>query len=77
MGKGLREEMPGVAALVDELRAVFGRDLVDRQIRSGMAGQGGFLAQETGPDGQVRQVGSGADKAPRVVVTRRSWGYLA
>jgi hypothetical protein len=36
-GKGLRSEMPGSAALVDELRALFGADWVDAALRQGMS----------------------------------------
>jgi hypothetical protein len=40
--------MPGVAALVDELREALGREMVDAAIKSGMAGEGGFWAREDG-----------------------------
>lgn len=39
----LREEMPGVAAVMDELSEVFGRDVVVESMRSGMR-DGSFWA---------------------------------
>lgn len=57
---GMRQQMPVVAAWVDELREAFGREFIDGQIQRGMRGEGTFWAQETGPDGVVRSVGSRA-----------------
>jgi hypothetical protein len=48
MSKNLREEMPGVAGWIDELREVFGKDMIDGQIRKGMKGEGTFWAAENG-----------------------------
>lgn len=44
----MRAEMPGVAAWIDELRRVFGRDEIDAQIRRGMRGEPTFYAYENG-----------------------------
>jgi len=44
----LRASMPGVAALVDELREALGTEMVNAAIKSGMAGEGGFWAKENG-----------------------------
>ena len=40
--------MPGVAEFVDAMRAAFGKDEIDAQIRLGMAGHGTFWARENG-----------------------------
>lgn len=50
--------MPQTAAWIDELRAALGREAIDQIVRAGMQGKGGFWAQEEGPDGVVRTVGS-------------------
>lgn len=42
----LREQMPCVAAFIDELRSVFGEEEVNKQIRLGMAGKPTFHASE-------------------------------
>jgi hypothetical protein len=44
----MREQMPETAAFVDEMRAIFGREHVDGQIRLGMRGQPVFWARENG-----------------------------
>lgn len=44
----LRDSMPGVAAIVDDLRAAFGVAEIHGQIRLGMNGGGTFLASENG-----------------------------
>lgn len=54
----LRELMPETAALVDELRQALGREWADRLVLGGKQGKGTFWAQETGPDGVVREFGS-------------------
>ncbi len=46
--KELREKMPEIAAWVDEMVAVFGKDEVHGQIRRGIAGELTFYAQENG-----------------------------
>lgn len=74
---GLREEMPQVAAWIDELREAFGRELVDAQIKAGLQGKGTFYATETGPDGQTRTVGSPEACRPAMVVRKGAWGYRA
>lgn len=40
--------MPTVRAWIDDLRAAFGSDLIDGQIRAGMRGEPVFCAQEAG-----------------------------
>lgn len=55
--------MPGVAAIVDDLRAAFGVAEIHGQIRLGMNGGGTFLASENG-----RTVGSIAPIVGQVVV---------
>lgn len=44
----LRSEMPVVAAWIDEMRAAFGVDMVNQQIRRGMNGEQMFHATENG-----------------------------
>ncbi len=45
----LREVMPQTAAFIDALRAAFGKDAIDGQIRKGMQGIPGFFhARENG-----------------------------
>ncbi len=65
MAKGsMREQMPVVTALIDGLRAAFGKELIDGQIRKGINGQPTFWASENG-----HEVGTKA--APmRVEITR-------
>jgi len=48
MGKNLREEMPWTAALIDDLRAAFGKDVIDGQIRRGLKGEPVFWVRENG-----------------------------
>lgn len=54
----MRDAMPQTAAWIDELREALGREAIDRIVRAGMQGKGCFWAQEEGPDGVVRTVGS-------------------
>jgi hypothetical protein len=54
----LRGVMPETAGLVDELRQVLGVEWANRLLLQGKAGKGCFWAQETGPDGVVREFGS-------------------
>lgn len=44
----MRQDMPTVAAFVDDLRAAFGRDYIDGAIRAGLQGRPVFWAQEGG-----------------------------
>lgn len=44
----LRQQMPTVAGWIDELRATFGKEGIDAQIRGGMNGQPTFWARENG-----------------------------
>lgn len=47
MGKGsMREAMPAAAALVDELRAWLGTELVDQALRNGLALQRGDTGRQ-------------------------------
>jgi hypothetical protein len=66
MKKNLREDMPETAAWIDALRAAFGADHINGQIRAGMAGQPVFDAAENGhtvgtPRPERGTVVSGAD----------------
>lgn len=58
----LRDSMPGVAAIVDDLRAAFGVAEIHGQIRLGMNGGGTFMASENG-----KTVGSIASIVGQVV----------
>jgi len=40
--------MPEIAALIDALRATFGKEVIDGQIRKGMKGEPVFWATENG-----------------------------
>lgn len=46
--KPLRQQMPTVAAWIDDLRAAFGKELIDIAIRAGLDGQQTFYASEGG-----------------------------
>lgn len=46
--KTLRDTMPTVTAFIDDLRAAFGKDMIDGQIRRGLAGEPVFYAEENG-----------------------------
>lgn len=46
--RSLRAEMPLVTEFIDAVRAVFGRQVVDSAIRSGLDGQPTFWAMENG-----------------------------
>ncbi len=59
----LREQMPEVAAFIDEVRQRWPRALVDRQIKAGLAGKGSFYAATLQADGTVLEVGSTHDRA--------------
>lgn len=45
---GMRDKMPVTAAWIDKLRATFGAESIDGQIRAGMRGEPVFFAQENG-----------------------------
>jgi hypothetical protein len=53
----LRDEIPQTAALIDELRSVFGRESVDAQIRAGMQGAPMFWAKENGHEIGTKPLG--------------------
>lgn len=63
--------MPTVAAFIDTLREVFGKEMIDAQIRQGLRGEPVFWASENGrtvgtrvsPDVQLPSYGS--DKGGR------------
>lgn len=44
----LRKEMPTIAAFIDSLREVFGKEMIDGQIRKGLRGEPTFYASENG-----------------------------
>lgn len=44
----LRAVMPDTAAFIDAMRDTFGREAIDDIIAGGMAGRGGFHAEESG-----------------------------
>lgn len=46
--KDLRAEMPESAAFIDRMRAAFGKDMVDLQIRRALKGEPTFFAIENG-----------------------------
>lgn len=48
MSRDLRNEMPWTAAILDELRAAFGKDAIDGQIRKAFNGEPTFWAKENG-----------------------------
>lgn len=46
--ENMRDKMPNVAAFIDELRAVFGAEMINAQIRKGLNGEPTFYARENG-----------------------------
>jgi hypothetical protein len=46
--KNMRDEMPNTALTIDVLRLVFGADLINQQIKTGMTGLPTFYASENG-----------------------------
>lgn len=46
--QNLREQMPVVTAFIDDLRKVFGTDMINGQMRKGMKGEPTFWASENG-----------------------------
>jgi len=48
MSQSLRDEMPGVAAFIDDLRSAFGKDEINDQVRAGLKGKPTFHATENG-----------------------------
>lgn len=46
--RNLRRDMPAVTAFIDSLREVFGKEMIDGQIRQGMRGEPMFWASENG-----------------------------
>lgn len=72
MSKSLRDEMPTVAAIVDEWRAVFGKDMVDAQIRAGINGKPTFYASENG-----HEIGTPDNSAPGIKLSETLVGPMA
>lgn len=67
--------MPEVAAFVDDLREVFGREPIDEQIRRGLRGEPVFWAREAGheigtpvPAGRAEFVYEGPSALPAELV---------
>jgi hypothetical protein len=72
MEKGrLREQMPGVAALIDDLRKTFGEDYINGIIAAGMRGEPMFSAAENG-----HSVGTPVWTGSRVVKDERGNPYI-
>ena len=46
--QNMRAEMPGTAALIDEFRAVFGTEYINKILQRGMRGEPVFWASENG-----------------------------
>ena len=44
----MRDQMPEVAAFIDQMRQAFGKEEIDQQIRRGMRGEPTFYARERG-----------------------------
>lgn len=44
----MRESMPITTTIIDKLRAAFGKDMIDEQIRQGIRGEPVFWARENG-----------------------------
>ena len=61
--KPLRETMPTVAAIIDDLRDAFGAEDINQSIRNGMAGVPTFYARENG-----QEIGTPLDLAGLKVV---------
>lgn len=57
MSKSMREQMPQTAAFIDSLREAFGADMINEQIRRGLAGEPTFHAIEAG-----HELGTPVDK---------------
>lgn len=64
----LRATMPLTAALVDELRAAFGRPAVDAMLKRCAKGQARAYFAELGADGQLREWGRAPSGTRAVVV---------
>ena len=63
MAKGsMRDKMPGVASLIDDLRAAFGAESIDRVLAAGMRGEPVFSATENG-----HTVGTAVEVGTRVL----------
>lgn len=67
--QSLRDVMPQTAALIDELRAQFGREVIDTIVLAGKRGRPVFYAAELGPDGQLREFGTAPGRRRAVVDT--------
>ena len=70
----LREAMPQTAAFIDELRAAFGREAIDGQIRKGMQGLPCFWASENGIEIGTRAKDAGqAFSVAELVIESAPW----
>lgn len=82
MTKGsMREQMPVVAALIDEMRKTFGEANIDKVIRRGMRGEPVFYASENGHEVGTRPPPRAAPpewiKSPRELMLDRQYKLLA
>lgn len=57
----LRETMPQVSAFIDDMRAAFGADVINAEIRKGINGVPGFWASENGVEVGTRAVERGTE----------------
>lgn len=67
---GLREQMPDTAEAIDQLREIFGKDVVDQQIRQAMHGKPGFYAEENGHTFGIKTIDEGNWVSLRDVVIK-------
>jgi hypothetical protein len=67
----LREQMPVTAAWIDEMRAAFGKESIDGQLRKAMKGEPVFFAQENG-----HTVGTPSPARVRVQWDQRGRAYV-
>jgi|GEM_PF-6938068 len=67
----MREQMPGVAALIDDLRKTFGEAYVNKIIAAGMRGEPVFSASENG-----HTVGTPVWTGSRVIKDEQGNPYL-
>jgi hypothetical protein len=63
VSRSLRDEMPGVTAFIDDLRAAFGREYIDGMVRAGMKGAPVFWAAEGGHELGTKPRGLRQDEA--------------
>lgn len=68
----MRDQMPTVAAWIDQLRDAFGKESIDNQLRAGMRGQPVFFAQENG-----QTVGTPSPERTRIQWDARGRPFVA